>query len=66
MRIKETLAAADNKVKCPSCGTYNAKGAVFCNKCGTKLANASDTYEDYTQEELLDFAEEIMDEDIDL
>ena len=63
--VREALAAAEKKIKCPECSTYNHKGAVFCSKCGTKLSSAKPPYEDdYTQEELLDFAEELSDEDI--
>ena len=65
-QIKELLASTDKKIKCPECGAGNAKGAVFCSKCGVRLSEAKSQDEDeYTQEELLDFAEEIMDEDDD-
>ncbi len=62
-RINEMIAKSEKKVKCTSCGTYNTRGAVFCSKCGTKLEqNVSE--EEYSEEELLGFAEEIMDEDV--
>ncbi len=65
-QIKELLASSDKRIKCPECGAANAKGAVFCSKCGVRLSEAKPQDEDdYTQEELLDFAEEIMDEDDD-
>lgn len=65
--VKEALANAEKKVKCPECQTYNPKDAVFCNKCGAKLSSAKPPYEeDYTKEELLDFAEQIADEEIEL
>lgn len=65
-KINELLASSEKKIKCPECSTYNAKDAVFCSKCGVRLAEAkSQDDEDYTEEELLDFAEEIMDEDDD-
>lgn len=65
--VKEALASAEKKIKCPDCSAYNQKGAVFCSKCGARLSAAKPPYEDdCTQEELLDFAEEIADEDIDL
>ena len=57
-RIKETLAAAEKKIKCSACGTINAKGSVFCSKCGAKLSAVSDSGDDYTQEELLDYAKD--------
>jgi hypothetical protein len=60
--IKDLLANADHKKKCSSCGAYNPKGALFCSKCGSRLI-VRDAEEDYSQEELLDFAEDIMDEE---
>ncbi len=61
-KVNEMIARAENKIKCAECGTYNNNGAVFCSKCGTKLEQAAS--DDYSQDELLDFAEEIMDEDL--
>ena len=59
-------SASSPAPKCPECGAANPKGAVFCSKCGVRLSEAKPQDEDdYTQEELLDFAEEIMDEDDD-
>lgn len=40
--VNEVIANSKQKQKCPVCGTYNAKGAVFCNKCGEKLAVKAD------------------------
>ena len=52
--------------KCFNCGQELQDDAVFCSKCGVRLSEAKPQDEDdYTQEELLDFAEEIMDEDDD-
>ncbi len=62
-RINELIAKAENKVKCTECGTYNVHGAVFCSKCGVKLKHDAEN-EDYSQDELLDFAEDITDEDV--
>ncbi|MBQ9461218.1 MAG: zinc ribbon domain-containing protein [Clostridia bacterium] len=62
-KINDMLAKSEKKTKCTVCGTYNNQGAVFCSKCGTKIEKAPDD-EDYSQDELLDFAEEIMDEDV--
>lgn len=65
--VKEAIAGSEKKIRCPECSEYNQKGAVFCSKCGSKLSSAKPPYEDdQTQEELLDFAEEIADEDIDI
>ena len=60
--LKEMMANAENKIKCPACGVYNAKDSLFCSKCGARLSVKKQD-EEYSQEELLDFAEEIMDED---
>ena len=62
-KINDMIAKAENKSKCSECGTYNNYGAVFCTRCGTRLEKKKDP-EEYSQEELLDFAEEIMDEDV--
>ncbi len=64
-KIKEMLVQTGDKVKCPDCGTYNAKGSVFCNRCGTKLpVTKADNDDEFTIEELLAYAEEDLDEDI--
>ncbi len=63
--VREMLANAEKKTKCPACGAYNAKGALFCRKCGARLAAKAQADEEYTQEELLDFAEEIINEETD-
>ena len=36
--INEQIAVLKNRVKCKSCGFENAQDAIYCNKCGTKLA----------------------------
>lgn len=62
--VTAVLASAEKKIKCGDCGEYNHKDAVFCNQCGAKLTKAKDADEDYSKEELLDYAEEISDEEI--
>lgn len=61
--LRDMLAGIEKKVKCAACGSYNQKGALFCSKCGARLTVKTPADDDYTQEELLDFAEEIMDEE---
>ena len=60
--LKDKLAHLQKKVKCPSCGTYNPQGALFCRQCGSRLAGAAAKEED-SQEELLDFAEKMAEEE---
>ncbi len=64
--VNEMLENAKQKVKCPDCGTYNKRGSAYCNKCGKKLPVTQAPYEDdMTPEELLIFAEETLDDDLD-
>lgn len=59
--INEMIAAAKEKIKCQSCGTYNVKGALFCNKCGEKLdgqENVQDEEKEISPEDAADFAED--------
>ncbi len=35
-------ASTQGTVACPSCGTLNPSGALFCSKCGTKLTAAEE------------------------
>lgn len=63
--INEMIENSKNKLKCPECGTYNIKGAAYCNKCGKKLPAVQAQYdEDLSEEELLEFAENDLDEDL--
>lgn len=63
--VNEMLENSRQKIKCPDCGTFNKKDALYCNKCGKKLPVARPKYDDdMTEEELLIFAEETLDEDI--
>ena len=64
--LKDMLNQAKQKIKCPECGTYNEKGSAFCNKCGMKLPVANPGEEDPAEEDLLKYAEETLDEDIEL
>lgn len=36
--INEHIASAKNQKKCPQCGSVLAKNSIYCNICGTKLA----------------------------
>ncbi len=63
--VNEMIENSKDKLKCPECGTYNVKSAVYCNKCGKKLPVAKPQYDDdLTVEELLDFAENDLDDDL--
>ncbi len=61
--LRDMLANSEKKVKCSSCGTYNPPKALFCSKCGARLIVKSSGEEDLSQQELLDFAETILDEE---
>lgn len=58
--VNEMIANAKHKTKCPSCGSYNVEGAIFCNKCGEKIASEKNTNEEetFSPEDALDFAED--------
>ena len=63
--VNEMIENTREKIKCPECSTYNARGAVYCNKCGKKLPAAKPAGEDeFTDEELLSYAEETYDEEL--
>ena len=63
--VNEMLENAKQKVKCPDCGIYNKRGSVYCNKCGKKLPVTQPSVDDdMTPEELLIFAEETLDDDL--
>ena len=36
--ITDRIAALRNVVRCPKCKSVNAVDAIFCNKCGAKMA----------------------------
>jgi len=53
-------------MKCPKCGSDNADGNLFCNKCGTKLAGKNEfsafkVMSNYTYE-IKDFKSSILGE----
>ena len=59
------IAKSGQKVKCHVCGTYNDKGAVFCNTCGEKLAAESAGQEHMSPDDVIDFTEDnFADEDL--
>ena len=63
--VNEMIENTREKIKCPECSTYNARGAVYCNKCGKKLPVTKPLNEDeFTEEELLSYAEETFDEEL--
>ena len=37
-RLEERVMQTKNVVRCEACGTFNAQGAAFCNRCGKKLS----------------------------
>lgn len=63
--VNEMIAGARQKIKCSSCGEYNIKGAVFCNKCGEKLSPKKVEKEEFAPEDALDFEEDNFADDDD-
>lgn len=49
--LTERIDEAQNKVRCPSCGSMNDSGAQFCMKCGGKLPEANQEPEAEVPEE---------------
>ncbi len=41
--LKGIIADKRNMVICPECGAKNAKGSIFCSKCGDKLTKEAET-----------------------
>lgn len=62
--VNEMIASSKSRVKCPSCGNYNAKGAIFCNKCGAKLVlKPLDEEDEIAEEDIVDFTEDNFEDD---
>lgn len=59
--ITELIASSGNKIKCTSCGAYNSRKAVFCNKCGEKLETAEDDH--MPTDDMIDFTEDNFEDD---
>ena len=59
--VTEAIENSKQKKKCPYCGLYNAKGAVFCNKCGEKLPMAESGQNSADDED--EFIEDDFDDD---
>ena len=51
------------RIRCTSCGAYNSKGAVFCNKCGEKLVTEMDNAEHLSPDDVIDFTEDNFEDD---
>lgn len=47
--LKEQLAELKETVKCPNCGGYNHTEDAYCSKCGGKLQNDIDIYDEEEQ-----------------
>ena len=62
--VNEAIADGKSKSKCSNCGSYNDKGAIFCNKCGAKIVvkdvNAD---EEVAEEDAVDLVEDNLDDD---
>ncbi|MDD6488187.1 MAG: zinc ribbon domain-containing protein [Clostridia bacterium] len=63
--VNDVIANSKQKQKCSVCGTYNAKGAVFCNKCGERLnakTDADEPADTTSSADNIDFAEDSFDD----
>lgn len=59
--ISDIIANNSQKIKCPVCGTFNAKNAVFCNKCGEKIE--SEEAQHMSTDDMIDFTEDNFDDE---
>jgi predicted amidophosphoribosyltransferase len=44
MQQKPASSTAQDTVVCPSCGTKNPYGSIFCNNCGTRIAPIEESH----------------------
>ena len=63
--VNDVIANSKQKIKCPVCATYNAKGAIFCNKCGERLSVQTDdeSANAVTSDDNADFSEDSFDDE---
>ncbi len=62
--VNEAIANGKSKTKCSNCGSYNDKGAIFCNKCGTKIVvKEVDADEEVAEEDAVDLVEDNLADD---
>lgn len=61
--VNEMIENAKQKSKCQFCGTYNVKGAVFCNKCGERLNTAKNDDDTISPDDAIDLAEDNFEDD---
>ncbi len=61
--VNELIEAAKDNIKCENCGTYNPKNALFCNKCGEKLALPVSDIDSLSPDDVIDFTEDNFDDD---
>ena len=56
------ITNSKQKSKCKFCGTYNVKGAVFCNKCGERIVNEN-TEDKLSPDDIIDLTEDNFDDE---
>ncbi len=61
--VNEMISVSKQKAKCPFCGTYNIKGAVFCNKCGEKLIAVQKNNDETDIDDSIDLVEDNFDDE---
>ena len=56
--VTDMIERSRQKHKCPACGVYNARDAVFCSKCGEKLRDPKNDDEHMSPDDVIDFTED--------
>lgn len=59
--VNEMIESSKEKSKCQTCGTYNIKEAVFCNKCGERLNVEKE--DDISSDDAIDLTEDNFEDD---
>lgn len=61
--VNELIEQAKDNIKCENCGTYNPKNALFCNKCGEKIAGNISDVDSMSPDDVIDFTEDNFEDD---
>ena len=61
--VNELIEQAKDNVKCENCGTFNPRNALFCNKCGEKIARNVSDIDSMSPDDVIDFTEDNFEDD---
>ncbi len=61
--VNEMIASGKKQQKCPACGYYNPKNALYCCKCGTRLPAPAADEEEISPDDVIDFTEDNFTDD---